>query len=438
MTAAATDSRSRSLHQRAGLRALGVGGDLCERLSQPNSVAGMTSDASRARRLGDVGATRPSLWGGAPATACRTSPCCSTPGRGDWRLGAGDRSAVRGRLRAHLAPVDAAGRSRAVRIRRRHFPAATRLERKRPVRDQEQLDYTNVAASASSCSAIRTNTATTRRAAARRPARPGRPLPRRRGRARSGRPRTQRQLPRDAPVAARTFEVSGASLDQQGGERAQTCANDVAAAMDGREPTSRCDGSSGGGVDPEPFTYRRIQRACAARSAPHPAQQSAQRRPAARRRRFSLAAGARWASTPTRSPTIWSLDALSSPAAPRPRIRCGAGVAATRSARRRAETGLHFICLAANITRQFEFVQSAWAMGRISTGSPAKATRCSATRLPRPAGTPPTASRSRAATGPTPHERAAAVRHRARRRLLLPARYSRPAFPRHHSLKGPP
>jgi deferrochelatase/peroxidase EfeB len=28
-----------------------------------------------------------------------------------------------------------------------------------------------------------------------------------------------------------------------------------------------------------------------------------------------------------------------------------------------ADTGLHFICLAANITRQFEFVQSAWLMG---------------------------------------------------------------------------
>jgi deferrochelatase/peroxidase EfeB len=28
-----------------------------------------------------------------------------------------------------------------------------------------------------------------------------------------------------------------------------------------------------------------------------------------------------------------------------------------------ADTGLHFICLGANIARQFEFVQNAWAMG---------------------------------------------------------------------------
>ena len=35
-----------------------------------------------------------------------------------------------------------------------------------------------------------------------------------------------------------------------------------------------------------------------------------------------------------------------------------------------AESGLHFICLAANITRQFEFVQSAWIMGTKFDGLP--------------------------------------------------------------------
>ncbi|HTT12945.1 MAG TPA: hypothetical protein VMG60_18890 [Burkholderiaceae bacterium] len=35
-----------------------------------------------------------------------------------------------------------------------------------------------------------------------------------------------------------------------------------------------------------------------------------------------------------------------------------------------AETGLHFICLVANITRQFEFVQSAWIMGTKFDGLP--------------------------------------------------------------------
>jgi deferrochelatase/peroxidase EfeB len=33
-----------------------------------------------------------------------------------------------------------------------------------------------------------------------------------------------------------------------------------------------------------------------------------------------------------------------------------------------ADTGIHFICLAANIKRQFEFVQSAWLMGSKFTG----------------------------------------------------------------------
>jgi deferrochelatase/peroxidase EfeB len=34
------------------------------------------------------------------------------------------------------------------------------------------------------------------------------------------------------------------------------------------------------------------------------------------------------------------------------------------------EAGLHFICLAGNITRQFEFVQSAWVMGTKFDGLP--------------------------------------------------------------------
>ncbi|HUL67365.1 MAG TPA: hypothetical protein VLW55_22415, partial [Burkholderiaceae bacterium] len=38
-----------------------------------------------------------------------------------------------------------------------------------------------------------------------------------------------------------------------------------------------------------------------------------------------------------------------------------------------AETGLHFICLAGNITRQFEFVQSAWVMGTKFDGLPDEA-----------------------------------------------------------------
>jgi deferrochelatase/peroxidase EfeB len=37
------------------------------------------------------------------------------------------------------------------------------------------------------------------------------------------------------------------------------------------------------------------------------------------------------------------------------------------------ETGLHFICLAGNITRQFEFVQSAWVMGTKFDGLPDEA-----------------------------------------------------------------
>ena len=66
-----------------------------------------------------------------------------------------------------------------------------------------------------------------------------------------------------------------------------------------------------------------------------------------------------------------------------------------------AETGLHFICLGANIARQFEFVQNAWAIA-VRFRRPAERER-SAARHAR-AGTPtarrPTASRCRAPMAP--------------------------------------
>ncbi len=46
------------------------------------------------------------------------------------------------------------------------------------------------------------------------------------------------------------------------------------------------------------------------------------------------------------------------------------------------ETGLHFICLGANIARQFEFVQNAWAMGVHFDGLPNESDPLLGTRLP--------------------------------------------------------
>jgi deferrochelatase/peroxidase EfeB len=47
-----------------------------------------------------------------------------------------------------------------------------------------------------------------------------------------------------------------------------------------------------------------------------------------------------------------------------------------------AEPGLHFICLGANLARQFEFVQNAWAMGIHFDGLPSESDPLLGTRLP--------------------------------------------------------
>ncbi len=52
------------------------------------------------------------------------------------------------------------------------------------------------------------------------------------------------------------------------------------------------------------------------------------------------------------------------------------------------ETGLHFICLVANIKRQFEFVQSAWLMGTKFSGLTAERDPLLGHRLPDPGGSP--------------------------------------------------
>jgi Dyp-type peroxidase family len=53
-----------------------------------------------------------------------------------------------------------------------------------------------------------------------------------------------------------------------------------------------------------------------------------------------------------------------------------------------ADTGIHFICLAANITRQFEFVQSAWMVGSKFAGLTGESDPLLGHRLPDPGDTP--------------------------------------------------
>lgn len=55
-------------------------------------------------------------------------------------------------------------------------------------------------------------------------------------------------------------------------------------------------------------------------------------------------------------------------------------------------SGLHFICLNANISRQFEFVQNAWLMSAKFGGLNGESDPLLGNRTPHPAGVPPTAS----------------------------------------------
>ena len=128
-----------------GLRALDVAPDLCAEFSA-EFVAGMASDAARARRLGDVGANDPArlaLGRRRAGAARRRAPLCRARGLAAWER--------------EIEAQCAAGFERIERL----STSATQLEepfgfadgisqpevdweRERPVGDQDRLDYDNL------------------------------------------------------------------------------------------------------------------------------------------------------------------------------------------------------------------------------------------------------------------------------------------------------
>ena len=101
------------------------------------------------------------------------------------------------------------------------------------------------------------------------------------------------------------------------------------------------------------------------------------------------------------------------------------------------ERGLHFMCLVANPSRQFEFVQNAWIENTKFAGLSDEGDPLLGSRAPLE-GFPDTGVFSLPAPGRTgaPRHRHAAVRHGAGRRLLLHARHSRPALHRRRAVDG--
>ena len=125
------------------------------------------------------------------------------------------------------------------------------------------------------------------------------------------------------------------------------------------------------------------------------------------------------------------LGSLSSHPAARPRIRHRNSPedALTPAPPDEPERGLHFICLNANISRQFEFLQNAWIMNTKFSGLTER--ERSASRHPRSDHRLPGDRRfhhPRDGRLAAPGVGSAAVRHRPRRRLFLSPEPTRPAL----------
>ena len=359
-----------------GLRALQVAPDLCEGFAA-EFVAGMASDAARARRLGDVGA--------------------SDPGR--WLWGAGERVphvavllyAEPGRLAAWEEEIGAQCAAGFVRIERLST-SGTQLkepfgfddgisqpevdwERERPVRDRDQLEYGNVSCLGEFLLGYPNEYGLYTPRPLLAPQRdPGGLLlraedaPDQADVGRNGCYLVLRQLRQDVQGFWR-------ELDRQAGGDADLRER-LAAAMVGRtkdgEPLAAPGEPSVAGGAPLPrskrneFTYRDDPRGLRCPLGAHIRR--------ANPRNADLPPGGRGILSRLWRMLGFNAAALAPDLIASTRfhrlLRRGrkygddaARAAAATGSSPGAETGIHFICLAANIKRQFEFVQSAWLIG---------------------------------------------------------------------------
>ncbi len=359
-----------------GLRALEVAPDLCAAFSA-EFVAGMASDGTRARRLGDVGASDP----------------------GKWRWGVGERVphvavllyARPGRLAAWEQEIEAQYAAGFVRIGRlstsdmrgvEPFGFADGIsqpevdwERKRPVRDRDQLEYGNVTCLGEFLLGYPNEYGLYTPRPLLAPQRdPGALLPRAEDApdqadlGRNGCYLVLRQLRQDVQGFWRELDRQ-AQGDADLRER-------LAAAMVGRkkdgEPLAAPSGESvAGGASTQQstlndFTYQADPRGLRCPLGAHIRRTNP--------RNADLPPGGRGILS-----RLWRMLGFNTAALERDLVAStrfhrllrrgrafGAGVVPARSATESssgADTGIHFICLAANIKRQFEFVQSAWLIG---------------------------------------------------------------------------
>ena len=359
-----------------GLRALEVAPDLRKEFSA-EFVAGMASDAARARRLGDVGANDPS----------------------GWQWGTGERVphvavllyARSGRLAEWEQKIDAqcaAGFERVERLATSDLQDVEPFgfvdgisqpqvdwERKRPVRDQDQLEYSNVSCLGEFLLGYPNEYGLFTPRPLMAPQRdPGALLPRAEDApdqadlGRNGCYLVMRQLRQDVQGFSRELDRQ-AQGDADLRER-------LAAAMVGRkkngEPLVAPSGDSVAGGTSTPrstlndFTYQTDPRGVRCPLGAHIRRTNP--------RNADLPPGARGILS-----RLWRMLGFNATALEQDLVAStrfhrllrrgrtfGAGVAPSLSpteSSSNADTGIHFICLVANIKRQFEFVQSAWLMG---------------------------------------------------------------------------
>jgi Dyp-type peroxidase family len=373
-----------------GLRALDVAPDLCQGFSA-EFVAGMASDAARARRLGDVGANAPRYW--------------------QW--GAGERAphvavllyAVSGRLAAWEKEVEAQCAAGFVRIERLSTSATQGVEpfgfvdgisqpevdweRTRPVRDQDRLEYGNVSCLGEFLLGYpneyglytpRPLLAPQRDPAGLLPR--AEDAPEQADLGRNGCYLVLRQLRQDVQGFWR--EVSR----QAGGDAA--LGEQLAEKMVGRrkngEPLEAPAGESVSGAGSQQrlnaFTYQDDPRGLRCPLGAHIRR--------ANPRNADLPPGPRGILS-----RLWRMLGFNAAAREQDLVASTRFHRLLRRGRKYgsesasgAETGLHFICLAANLTRQFEFVQSAWLMGSKFAGLAGERDPLLGHRLPDPADLP--------------------------------------------------
>lgn len=384
-----------------GLCALGVASDLCEGFAG-EFLAGMASDVSRARRLGDIGANDP---------------------RG-WKWGVGERLphvalllyAQPGRLAAWQQEIEAQSAAGFAIIERLSTSDIQEVEpfgfvdgisqpeidweRKRPVRDQDQLDYSNLSCLGEFLLGYPNEYGlyTPRPLVA-----PGRDpnallptaeeAPKQADLGRNGCYLVMRQLRQDVPGFWR-------ELDRQAGGDADL-RDRLAAAMVGRkkngEPLallgqeSIADGGSTRQSKPNDFTYEGDPRGLRCPLGAHIRRTNP--------RNADLPPGAPGILSRLLRTLGFNAAALQRDLVASTRFhrllrrgrRYGVDVARAQPAAGyspAADTGLHFICLVANITRQFEFVQSAWLMGSKFAGLSGESDPLLGHRMPDRGGSP--------------------------------------------------